>query len=384
MTDQLTSTGLEIDDLETRRSAVVAELRATISSILDATADQPIAQATDINLERIQALAELLQLIYSSFDPEQASGRGLDAVSSISGTYREPATNGTVTLTVDLNAATTLPAGSIAAVSGDPDNQWETTADVTSVGAGNYPVAAQCTETGPIQALNGTITVIVTPVAGWNSVTNLADAVPGENVETDAALRIRREIGVTIGGSTSVDAVRAGVNEVDGILEVYVYENYLPLAVAPMPPKSIEVVYWDGGAAAASTADIAEVIFEEKPAGIQPYGASYVAHTDSQGISHQIGMTLADEQVMEIEVTAVTDSDYVAGSIETAVATNYVPGIGDDVYRAEVIAVCMDVTGVTNVTQVRMCLFGGVLANADYSIGTREIATIDSANVTVV
>jgi hypothetical protein len=385
MPDTLTTTGLSIDDLETRRAAVVADLRADISSLLDPNPAQPTGQLVDILLERVQATFELLQLLYASFDPEQASGRSLDAVSSITGTYRDPATYGSVTLRLNLNAATTVPAGSIAAVAGAPDNQWVTTAAVTSVGAGNYDVAARASETGPIQALINTITVIVTPVAGWNSVNNpLAAAVQGENIETDAALRARRIVEVTIGGSTSVDAIRAAVSTIDNILEVFCYENDLDVTVAPMPPHSIEVVYWDGGAAAASVADIREAIFEEKPAGIQAYGSAYAAHTDDQGNDHQIGLTLADEQRIIVVFTATYDSDFVGGSLQDACeaySDNFL-GIGDDVYRAELIAVGMAVTGVVNITQVDLAISPAVPANVDIVITDRQIATIDNLDVT--
>lgn len=396
MADGLTATGLNIDDYETRRARVVTALRDGISPILDCSTEQPTGQIVDILLERVQALAELLQEVHSSMDPDQATDQSLDGIASITGTYREPATHGTVTLTVNLQAATLLPAGSIAAVTGDPDNQWITTEDVTSVGAGNYFVPAQASETGPIQALAGTIVDIVVAVPGWNSVTNAADAIEGENEETNTELRLRREIEVTLGGSTMVDAIQAAVSQLDGILEVICYENDTSYTVAPMPMKSIEVVYWDGGAGAADQAEIAETTFEEKAGGMQAYGTHYETYEDAQGNSHQIGMTLADEQRILVNITVVDDGNYVVGTVEVAIAewssgdfeedSHLIPEsltIGQDVFLASVSAIAMLVEGVSNVTVVQLAIFPAAPAAADVVIGAREIATIDSADVNV-
>lgn len=396
MADELTATGLNIDDYETRRTRAVAALRAGISAILDCSPEQPTGQLVDILLERVQAVGELLQALHAAIDPDQATGQSLDAVCSITGTYREPATYGTVVLAVSLNAATFLPAGSIAAVSGDPDNQWITTEDELSVGAGVYFVNARATETGPIQAPAGSISVIVTPVVGWTGVTNAADAVAGESEETDTALRLRREIEITIGGSTSVDAIRAAVSQIDGVIECYCYENDLLVSVAPMPPKSVEVVYWDGGAGAASPAEIAETVFNEKAGGIQAYGTHLELYTDDQGNTHWIGMTLAAEQRILINVTVVDDGNYVVGTVEDALEqwalgdfepdSDLVPDsltIGQDVYLAAVSAVAMLVDGVENVTVVQLAIFPAAPAAADVAISARQIATIDSADVNV-
>jgi len=44
----------------------------------------------------LEQLAELVQEVHASHDPDQATGRSLDAVSSITGTYRDDATFSTV------------------------------------------------------------------------------------------------------------------------------------------------------------------------------------------------------------------------------------------------------------------------------------------------
>lgn len=386
MADQLTATGLSIDDLAARRAIKVAGLRAAISPILDVGPDALFGQLTDILNEHDQQLVELLQEVYTGFDPDQNVGQSQDAVASITGTYRRPATHGSVELTVNLDAATLLPAGSQAAVSGDPDNIWETTEDVTSVAAGNYTATAQCVDTGPVQALATTITVIVTVVAGWNSVTNVADAVEGLAVEGHTAFRLRRKAEVCLGGSTSVDSIAAAVSQFTGVLEVICIENDLPISSLGMPPHSIQVIYWDGGAGVVGVADLAKVIYEEKAGGIQAYGTITVAYTDDQGQIHTIGSTLAVEQRIIIVVNLTVGAGYVGDAAVKATIVAWALEelhIGDDVYRSQVSGAVIDLDDVIDVASVLLAVHPGAPAAADVVIDYRSIATVAFGDITV-
>jgi len=396
MTDALTSTGLTIDDLQTRTDAVIAEIRSEISALADLSSESPTGQLIRIKLERVQALAELLQSIYASFDPAQAVGRSLEAVSSITGTYRDPASKGTVTLTLGLAAATTVPAGSQAAVTGDPDNIWVLTADVTSVGAGNYAGAAEALEAGRIEAAAGTITTIVTPVVGWNSVTNAADATAGDPVETDTELRLRRETELALGGSTTVDAIQAEVSALDWTLYAKCYENDLPISVAPMPPNSIEVVIWtSANLTAAQVLELATLIFTEKAGGPRAYGSdigdgsgdTYTVIQNAQGDNVVIGWTRATEQVLTITYDLTTNSDYegdAAFSSAVAALFSAAHSVGDDILIAELIAYAMGQPGVENVVSTSITVGGGGPFVVDQAIGAREIATLIAGDITVI
>lgn len=394
MTDQLTSTGLDLDDFETVRALVVAQLRASISSILDVSPDQPVGQIVDILMEKRQELSELLQELHSAIDPDQASGQSLDAVCSMTGTYRDPATKGTVTLTLNLDATTTVPAGSIAAVTGDADNQWILDSAVTSVGAGNYTGAATASATGPIQALAGTITTIVTAVGGWNSVTNASDATPGEDQETDTALRVRREVELQQGGSTTLGAIVAAVSAIDEVIDVRGYENVAWYLQNGMPPKSVEIVYFAGTAtptAAATVAAIAAAIQSEKAAGIEAYGSDtdgastlYETVTDDYG-SYNIGFTRATELTTELEYTLTTNSDYPGDTTFKAAIAAWADanlGVSDDVLYTKLIDIAYNTEGIDNLS-LRLRFQGDAWGTADLAVGDRQIALIDTSDITV-
>lgn len=79
---------------------------------------------------------------------------------------------------------------------------------------------------GPIPVPIGTLTEIVTPIAGWQSITNFKAGVTGRDVETDAELRIRRANSLRVLGNATVEAIRSRLlQEVPGVSSVTIFEN---------------------------------------------------------------------------------------------------------------------------------------------------------------
>ena len=388
MADELTAAGLHIDSLEDRIAAVKAEIRALIAPNLDLSTETPLGQIVEIWCERTQAALELARSLYASLDPDGASGDALAARSLWTGTVKRGATAGLVLLTVNLDGGTNLPAGSVAAVAGEPANRWATTEAVPAPAgpAADYTVVAEAEETGAIQALAGTITVIATPVAGWNTVTNAADAVPGAGEESDPDLRLRREDELEGGGSATVNSIRAGLRRLEGMISAIVYENDLDVAADGIPPHAVEAVIWDGPIPAVANADIAETVWTRKAAGIRPWGSTITDHEDSAGISHEVRFTRVAPIRCRVRVEVLVDSDYagnasVRDAVEARAAAFLTPGV--DLYRSRVTDWVMDVAGVVNVIVVTLARWPDAEAAVDLPMDVREIATIDAADVTV-
>ncbi len=88
------------------------------------------------------------------------------------------------------------------------------------------PITFNAQEYGIIPLPIGTLTNIVTPIAGWNSITNLIPGNTGTLVETDAQLRIRRQNSIKLIGSATVEAITAGLlQKVPGVTSATVFEN---------------------------------------------------------------------------------------------------------------------------------------------------------------
>ncbi len=166
----VTTTGFVVKDTDTINTEIGDEEKNTISAALNLQADSSIGQLNGIMASKLNEVWELGQAVYRAFQPDFATGEALDNIAALTGVTRLAALQSTTTLTLNLDAGTTVPSGSLvsSAVTGV---QFETTAGATNAGAGpaNVTVAAQSVLFSPVSAPAGTLDTIDTPVAGWSS-----------------------------------------------------------------------------------------------------------------------------------------------------------------------------------------------------------------------
>lgn len=86
------------------------------------------------------------------------------------------------------------------------------------------PVPFEAQVNGPIAVPVNTLTQIVTPLAGWLSLTNSEEGTLGRFVETDAALRLRRLQSLRLLGRGTVEAIQAQLLAA-GATSALVFEN---------------------------------------------------------------------------------------------------------------------------------------------------------------
>lgn len=140
-------------------------------------------------------------------------------------------------------------------------------------------VSVVAQNTGRIVTPANTLTAIDTPVSGLNSVTNPSQMVVGRALETDEELKQRFKESSAINGNATVPSIEAKLNQVDGVSKAFVVENRtLQTDIKGRSGKSYECVVVGG-----DDIDIANTIWESKPAGIETFGNVSVQITDSQG-----------------------------------------------------------------------------------------------------
>lgn len=383
----LTSTGWVAKSAAEFAADIEAELRASsaFGTDVDTSGESVLGQLIGVFASRLAEVHEAAGVVYNSRDPRGASFAGLDAVCSLTGTDREAATKGTVTLTVNLNAGVTLPAGSIAHVSGQPTNRWVTTAAVTnsSGSAANVTVTAEAETAGVYTANLGTITSIATPVTGWNSVTNAADADPGSATESDVALRARRERELTAGGTSPLDALRAAVSAVSGVSSVSVDENtsdhYDP--VRDLDGHSIRCVVQGGTDAA-----VARAIWDGKAAGIATQGSTSVILADDGGFARSIRFSRPTTVNAYASVRVIYDASTYPGdaTLKTALA-NITTGqlAGAPIRTSALITAALAVAGVTDCTVALLGRSSGAQYAANLTAAPSEVLKLASARITV-
>ncbi len=248
------------------------------------------------------------------------------------------------------------------------------------------PVLAEASVSGPVLALAGTIDTILTPTAGWDSVTNPLDGVTGRNVETDVELRARRRQSLRIIGAASVDAIRAQILQgVSSVRTVKIYENRLPTPDdEDRPGHSFETVIQGGDDDA-----IALKIWQVKPAGIETFGNTAVIITDSQGDPQAINFSRPVEvRVLvnaEVQVDLQNFPALGGAALRDAVVAfgNSLP-VGEDVSVQRFFCPMFAIPGVLaiNMTIQR---FGepGTVTDSVLTIGSVEIAAFDADDVVI-
>lgn len=385
------ATGLQIKTIEEILEELSTQQKAEIDSTLNTAPDEPIGELNGIFAAQCREFWEVLQVAYNGFNPDAAEGFLLEKLSALTGTLREGATKSTVELTCDIDAATTIIAGThFAHVVGDPDNRWTPVVDYTAAGGGAQPVDFEAEFAGAVIANAATITVIATPVTGWNSCTNAADATIGKEVDNDTELRQRREEELRATGSATLDAIRADVLADEDVLQVSVFENTSDVVDASgLPPKSIEVVVYDGNPPVLSNSEIAQLIFDTKAAGIRAFGLESGVATDSVGAFHTIHFSRPTERQVWIELFISIDisTGYAgAAALKASLVELNTSDLlqGRDVIAARLGEVAMSYDGVFDLyspPQLGFAAFPVTIVNL--SIGPREIARLDTGRIVI-
>ena len=383
----LTATGFVAKTVEEVLAELRAAIRVRLGDDVDTSAESLVGQVLAVFATKIAEGYELDEAIYNARSPAGASGAALDVDAALCpGIERLPATKGTVTLSVTLAAGASLAVGAVARVAGEPSNRWVTTETVSNGGGAPaaVDVAAEAEIAGRTLANSGTITEIATPSVGWTAVTNAADAVPGTEIETDAAFRVRREQRLQRAGSSPLEAIAAQVAEVDGVTQAIAWENATDYTDAfGRPPHSVEVMVLGGLAA-----DIGRALWDAKAGGIRTYGTEAgVTFTDANGQSRTVYFSRPTSLSVYVTARVTTDPDTYAGdtAVEDAILAageDYLAG--EDPRVSDFILAVRAVTGVTDVEIWLGTAAGlGSQARENLSVGERQRAVFDSARVTV-
>lgn len=378
----LTPTGFETKSVETIKAEIEAELRSRISPALNLAADSVIGQIVGTIASQLGQLWEVASETYASQYPDSANGFSLTSVAAITGTKREAATKSTVEATIDVDAGTYAIGDLVAHVAGDPTARFVNAVEVVSAG-GTEDVMFESESTGPVRANAGTLTQIATPVSGWNSITNAVDAELGSDEESDSALRSRRETELAARGSTTADAIRVDILQLDGVDSAAVYVNDTDATdVNGLLPHSIEAVV-EGG----DQDEIAETIYLSKAAGINTNGSTTRTVVDSQNISHSIKFSRPTVKTVYLDIFVTVEGDTYGGddAIKEALVDygDETYAVGDDVILSKLVAVIFGVSGVLDVTSIEAGFSITPSGTTNLTVGVRELADLDTARITV-
>lgn len=261
-------------------------------------------QIIGIEAESEALVWELAELVYNAFYPATAQGVQLSNLVTLNGIQRKRATYSKVVLRLTGSDGTKIPAGSLVSI---PNNSEKFSTDIDVViSSGVATVEATAVNSGKIIALADSITQIDTPIFGWQSVTNLADAKVGTDEETDAELRARRAKSTKSPGQNMADALFAQLLNLDNVSDVRIISNGTDTTSSDGIPAHQFLSIVNGGL----NSDIAKTIWINTPQGIMSYGGITEKIVDSQGFEQNI--RFSRPQIIDIffDINITVDSNY--------------------------------------------------------------------------
>ena len=385
----ISSTGFKRKRLDLLLEELNAEVKTIFGENFNVSPESPDGQVKGVISESNANLWELSEEAYNAFNPKAASGVTLSNLVQLNGITRLAATRSRVELTLTGDSGTVIPEGSLVSTL-DTGDKLSTNDSVTIDGAGDAIVQATALEFGPISMLAGTITVIDSPITGWNSVNNTADATEGTYEESDPDLRARRQRSVARDSQSIIDGIRSGVENIDNVTQAVVLENDTDsVGSNGLPAHSFNVIV-SGGA----DIDIADVIWLKKPAGILAFGTITEQVLDSQGISHDISFSRPTPITIYVEVTLSTSAEYPANGddlVKQAIVDyangdlieNRSFGLADDVIYTRLYTPINTVPG-HDVIDLQIGIVSPASGTSNITIGVDEIADFKIANITVI
>lgn len=384
---QITAAGISAPDY----ADILQELKIAYWSIYGSDAvldaDSQDGQLLAIFAQAIHDCNQTAIAVYNAYSPGTAQGIGLSSVVKINGIRRLVPTRSTSTVRLVGVVGTVITGGLV----GDNLNlgtQW-LIPDTTIPIAGQIDVTATCTTDGATTAAIGTLTEILTPTLGWQSVTNLDAATTGSPVESDANLRRRQAASTAVEAQTIVESIYGAVANLNGVVRLLIYVNDTAAPDSNGIPRNSIAVVADGG----DIDEIAEQIALKKSPGTGTHGTTSVDVPDSHGIISTIEFYVVTKVPVAVNVTIQSLTGYTSatGDLIKQGVVDYLNSltIGEDSYLARLYTPAnLGGTGVGAtfvVTTLEQGRDGDPPAAADVVIAFNEAVTcvIDDVDLTV-
>jgi len=236
---------------------------------------------------------------------------------------------------------------------------------------------------GPVGSEVGSLTNILTPQLGWDSVTNPLPASEGRDVETDEELRLRFRDTKFERASSTVDSVYSALRDLDGVQQVVVYENDLDTTDSNGIPSHSFMPIVLGGL----NSNIGQAIWENKPMGIRSFGDTTVVIYDTQGFAHNIQFKRPDPVPIYITMSLTKDSTY-PGNGDAAIKSALVQffqdnfGIGDDVIYSRLYTPINSIPG-HFVNSLKIGTTASPTGTVNIPISFQQIATLDTTHIVI-
>jgi hypothetical protein len=393
---QITPEGVIAPQAVDIRTGVLLDENVAFGGDLDiVTPSTPQAYlADDLTSNILDSNAEVAYTL-AMIDPATSQGRWQDGIGRIYFLSRNGATASVVIAECTGQVGTTTPAGALA--EDDAGNLWASTGPVSYPIGGTASVQFACLTLGPIQLGIGELTRIAQTSPGWDAITNLSAATVGSALEPRTAFEIRRQESVAANGRGTPPAIRSAVWGVDGVLDVFVYDNFTNATINygstnyPIIEHSVYV-----GVVGGNDAEVAQAIWTKKDLGCDMNGNTTVVAQDTEdqefpypsynikfnrpaGLAIKFAVSIANNTSLPSDIVALTK----AAIIATFTGANGAQRarMGGIIFASNYYAAVASLGASVSIIQIKI---GTVTATLDsISVGIDQSPTITESDIVV-
>ena len=220
---QFTPAGLIIPSEPAILAGVQADINSAFGGGLNPALSTPQGQLASSEAAVIADKNTQIATVVNQVDPLYSDGRFQDAIARIYFLTRIAAVSTAVQCTLTGVSGTPIPVGTLA--QDTSGNTYSCSQTVTIGSGGTVAAEFQNLVTGPIPCAAGTLTQVYQSISGWDAITNAADGVLGNNVESRSDFETRRANSVALNAHGSPASIYANVFNVANVLDVYVIDN---------------------------------------------------------------------------------------------------------------------------------------------------------------
>lgn len=272
MADVVNSSGITTKTLSELLNELKLDFQDIYGSDINLDSNSPDGQLLNIFAQAGVDLRELITSVYNSFSPARCTGTQQDERYALNNLVRKPGSYTTQPIDIVVDRTVSLqgldanyndPNATGYTVQDDAGNEFILIDSVTLT-AGSHTKNFRAKNIGTVLTTVGTITNQKTVVLGVTSVNNSVGALQiGEDQETDAEFRIRREQSSAINSSGYLNGLLAKILALNGVTEAKVYENVTNSTDSDGIPAHGVWLIVEGGA----NTDIANVLYACKSYG---------------------------------------------------------------------------------------------------------------------
>lgn len=375
-------------------AGVQADMNAAFGGNLNPALETPQGQMATTQTAVIASKNSEIVNMANMVNPDFSTGRWQDAIGRFYFLDRNPAEPTVVQALCVGEAGTPLLAG-IAKAKADDGNIYVCMADGTIPVGGSITLPFACTVNGPIECGIGALNTIYQAIPGWDTITNVAAGVEGNDVESPSEFEARRKQSVALNSVNSVQSIRANVLSVPDVIDAYVVDN---------DTNSTKIV---GGVSIAANSvyvaaiggladDVAKAIWNKKSLGCSYTGTTTVTVTDdsyeTDAPTYDVKFTIPSALPIFVAVTLADNAMLPANIdelIQQAIISAFAGGdggsrakIGSTVFASRYYAPVAATDSSVQILSIFVGTSSSPTANS-VAVNIDQIATVDASNITV-